>query len=290
MLSRWHDPLGLIAFFVLAATAGAIIAWPLWLLTGFPWDRVLSRSVLLCAALLLWPLFRWLSLGSDAVFGNRWQSKVFAGYWLLGFLLIVPPALVFLWSGYRVFDATWREELDDLARALLGGLLGGVVAAALEESIFRGVFLASLARAFSLRMAMTLSSALYALSHFLRTDFEVADPGFLSGFLALAQAFDPLLHPAVWWDSFLGLFALGILLCLVRLRTGSLLPCIALHAAWIFFLRVYKEMTGRDVHSEWSWLVGGHDNFTGVVVAFWLVLLIALYVRFSPVDRARVWQ
>jgi hypothetical protein len=80
------------------------------------------------------------------------------------------------------------------------------------------------------------------------------------------------------------------MLCLVRIRTASLLPCIAMHAAWIFFLRVYKEMTGRDVYSPWGWLVGEHDNFTGVVVAIWLLILIIFYWRFSRAAPAPASQ
>ncbi len=204
--------------------------------------------------------------------------------------MIVPPAVIFLWSGYRVFDSTWHQELDDLARALVGGFIGGALAAFLEETVFRGVFLAALSRSVGTVAAMVVTSGLYALCHFLRTDFDVADPRFGSGFEALLLSPGPLSHPAQWWDSFAGLFALGLLLSLVRLRSGSLLPCIALHASWIFFLRVYKEMTGRDITSEWSWLVGGHDNFTGVVVAGWLMVLIALYLWFSRANPGPAWR
>jgi len=279
MVSRWHDLIGLVAFLVLAALAGATIAWPLWWFTDLPWDKVLSRSVLLCAALLVWPLLRYLSLDANRVFGRGWSWRVFIRYWLIGLILIAPPAMVFLLTGFRVFDHTWHEELDGLAAALVGGLFAGVLAAMLEETVFRGVFFLALHRVANFVVAATVSSALYALCHFLRTDFDLATPGFFSGYEALGLALAPLASPALWWDSFVGLFLLGLLLCMVRVRTESLLPCIALHAAWIFFLRAYKELTGRDIQNPWAWLVGEHDNFTGIVVAGWLLVLIVIYLR-----------
>lgn len=276
-----------VCWLVSACVAGAAVAWPIWLLLQMPWDKVLSRSVLLCAALLLWPLIRWLRLDRSAIFGASWNRADFLRYWCLGLLLIVPPAMVFLATGFRVFDSTWQNELDDLGRAMVGGLVGGVLAALFEEAIFRGVLLVALSRVMHLAFAIGISSALYALCHFLAADFELTAPTPGSGFIALQAAFMPLLEPAQWWDSFLGLFALGVLLCLVRLRTAMLMPCVALHAAWIFFLRIYKEMTGRDVHSEFSWLVGEHDNFTGVVVAAWLVVLIVCYSLYRPGQSVR---
>ena len=290
MDSRWHDPLGMTAFFVLAALAGATIAYPLWLATDLPWDKVLSRSVLLCAGLLLWPLLRFLGIDRRTVFGTRWRLMDFAGYWLVGLVLILPPALLFLGVGFRVLDPHWHAKPDDLARAVLGGLVGGLLAALLEEAVFRGVLLATLVRSMRPALAVAASAVLYAGMHFLRTDFAVESPDFAAGFVAVASSLEPLLHPALWWDSFFGLFALGVLLALVRLRTASLLPCIALHAAWIFFLRIYKELAGRDVTSPWSWLVGGHDNFTGLVVAVWLLVLIVCYLRFSRAGRAPAWR
>ena len=71
-------------------------------------------------------------------------------------------------------------------------------------------------------------------------------------------------------ESFFALFLLGLLFSWVRERF-SLWACISLHAVWVMSLRIYKELTVRDVvHPMREW-VGEYDNFLGEATAFWLI-------------------
>jgi membrane protease YdiL (CAAX protease family) len=290
MRPRRHQPLLIICFFVLAGLGGATLAWPLWLLTELPFDKVVSRSVLLMAAVLLWPLAHLLAFDRDQL-GWQWQSAAhFARFWLLGIVLILPPAGIFLWTGFRVPDSHLLLDGGALLRTVFSGLAGGLLAAILEEAIFRGVLLSAFERVLPLTLAILCSSCAYALVHFLRTDAVVSAPDWTSGYAMLAAAFVPYAEPDAWWDAFIGLSTLGVLLCLVRVRTQSLVPCIALHASWIFFLRLYKEGTSRNPESSWAWLAGGYDNFSGLLVAAWLLVLMVAFAWLSRGARVRVWR
>jgi len=290
MRPRRHQPLLIMSYFVLAGLGGATLAWPVWLLTELPFDKVVSRSVLLMAAMLLWPLARLLALDRHQL-GWRWQSVAwFARFWMLGIVLILPPAGIFLWTGFRVPDSHLLLDGGALLRTVFSGFVGGLLAAVLEETIFRGVLLSVFGRVLPLTLAIVCSSCVYALVHFLQTEAVVAHPDWTSGYAMLAVAFTPYAETDAWWDGFIGLSMLGILLSLVRVRTQSLFPCIALHASWIFFLRIYKESTSRNPESSWAWLAGGYDNFTGLLVAAWLLVLMTAFARLSREARVRVWR
>ena len=264
----------LLLFFVSAALLGATIAWPLWQVSGLPYDKVLSRSVLLATALLMIPFVRIVGLDRQQLGWSPVPLPELGRWWLGGIVLILPPAAMFVGLGFRVVKPVGAELQIALLSAAMGGLVGGLLAALLEELVFRGALLALVSRFTSVLNAMLLSSILYGLVHFLQHPGIVDSPSWWSGYPAIGKAFVPLANPAQWWDSLLGLSLLGVLLCLVRLRTGSLLPCIALHAAWIFFLRIYKEFAARNIDSPFAWLAGSHDNFTGLLVAAWLLTLI----------------
>ena len=73
------------------------------------------------------------------------------------------------------------------------------------------------------------------------------------------------------------LSALGILLCWVRERAG-LWWCIGLHIAWVFAIRVYKELTVRDIVNPYVGWTGAYDNFVGHAVTLWLVFLAVVII------------
>ncbi len=112
--------------------------------------------------------------------------------------------------------------------------------------------------------------------HFLDAD-RITDDGhtWYAGFAHVWTAFAGLAEPARFVDSFLALFLLGVLLCQVRARMG-LWWCIGLHAAWVFSIRVYKELTVRDIVNPYQSWVGDYDNFVGHLVSVWVLFLFVL--------------
>ncbi|MDA1074972.1 MAG: CPBP family intramembrane metalloprotease, partial [Proteobacteria bacterium] len=162
---------------------------------------------------------------------------------------------------------------------LLSALVSGALVALAEEVLFRGVVPEVIRRAFgasSVFLAGCLSSLAYACIHVLAAPVGVdVDVTPWSGLGVVLASTAPLGTPSDYWDSFSALFLLGLGLCIVRYATGSLMWCLGLHAAFVTSIRVFKELTLRDSFNDYAYLAGGSDHFIGILVAGWLLMLIA---------------
>ena len=65
----------------------------------------------------------------------------------------------------------------------------------------------------------------------------------IHGFEVLSRLFERYAQPLAFVDSFLALVALGVLLAMVRLRTGAIAACIGLHAAGVCAIFVLRDTT-----------------------------------------------
>ena len=81
------------------------------------------------------------------------------------------------------------------------------------------------------------------------------------------------------------LFLVGVLLGLVRERSGHIGWCIGLHAGWVFVIQVTRQLTDGNEASPYAYLVGDYDGIIGWAAAGWIGLL-ALGLRFLPQARA----
>ena len=88
-------------------------------------------------------------------------------------------------------------------------LIGFIIQGAFEEILLRGVFFPALLRHFSSPLIPCIASAAF--------------------FSAMHGA-----NPGVSPIAFLNIFLFGALLSVLMLRTGSIIPCLALHSAWNF--------------------------------------------------------
>ena len=184
-------------YFAASGCIAACVAYPLWLLMpDVAFDKVLSRAAILAAALLLVPLGRWLALSRSEIGLPAFDGRQFAGYWLLGYLLILPPSVVFVLIDFRVFDVRVLDDIVEALRVAVMALVSGVLVGLFEEVLFRGVLLA-LWRRTSARWAVAGSSAVYALVHFVESAEPAVEPDWLSGFGQLSGAFAPLLAPQI---------------------------------------------------------------------------------------------
>lgn len=99
------------------------------------------------------------------------------------------------------------------APAVIGMVLVNCALVALsEELMFRGILLDALRQRFGLWPAVLVSTLVFGAAHSL----NVALVGALAAALAQSAA----------------AFVSGLLFCAIRLHTGSLWPCVALHALW----------------------------------------------------------
>ena len=216
-----------------------------------PLRRVNARCVLVAVLIFLRPAYRMSGLKGRADFGIPKRSD-----WarLFGFGLIVAAASMLLTYMIGLFAGVYgAAELDggvvgDLIQIVVGMLLVGII----EEILFRGYILNAMRKSLGPVSAVLLSSALFAVIHFIKpADPEVKD-AWNSGFMLVSNLF------AKAGDTFLPemctLFCMGTVLATLSLWTRSVYLAIGLHAGWVWIMmlfRLFTENQGRLV-----WLYG----------------------------------
>lgn len=178
--------------------------------------------------------------------------------------------------------STWPR---DLAVAALTGL--GV--AILEETLWRG-YLRGL-------LGAVVSSILYASVHYFRplAGSPVA-PGPYDPFMAvrrLPEMFQSLSEPRHLTLGLLSLFLLGMALCRLRERSGTLWLGMGVHAGFVLAIAVYRDFFVVNAQGS-LWIYGGtrlHDGLLATValgLLFWLAACGPLPRAFLPTGRQRV--
>jgi membrane protease YdiL (CAAX protease family) len=160
----------------------------------------------------------------------------------------------------------------------------------IEEVFFRGVLFTAVRRTSGAVAAVVAPSALYAALHFLGGKLSVpaTDVGWEHGFIVLARLFERYMQPLALADSFLALFALGILLSLFRLRTGAIAAGMGLHAAGVAAIAVLRGSTLVNTQDAQAFLVGNYDGVLGWAALLWFVLIIAVVLWRERTLRSRV--
>ena len=284
----------LLVFVLLVALvliAGAALAYPvhaflgLWLEADF--EEVAKRTVLGLGILALVALFRTFGFRTLQDIGFTSKGSQFWKDSLTGFgvgVLIMGPVIAgLLLSGNRVLDLQWDWSFSGVGLLLATAVISGTAVALLEETIFRGALLSAILRRSSVSLAVLSTSFMYALVHFLEPGAPV-DPdalGWGSGLILLRDAFTFLYHPALIFDSFIALFAAGILLALIRVQTGGLAACIGIHAGWVFTIKFFKRVTNSNQDTSFALLTGNYDHVIGYLATLVLILAIGIYLGIS---------
>jgi membrane protease YdiL (CAAX protease family) len=165
---------------------------------------------------------------------------------------------------------------------LVNAVLAGVILGFFEETIFRGLILRIFYTATKRPwLALAVTSAFFAYTHF-KVPPSIWrnvppgvhwDTGWVVAFwttCGIVKDFD--------WTQFLALWALGMVLGALTLRTGSLLPAIGLHAGLVTAMNVYRAgcVFPPDAPGRAIWGGGGlTDGWAAVVV---LLVLFGLMV------------
>jgi uncharacterized protein len=245
----------LLIYFVLVFVGGALLApWLFWFALGLaahwppfgklassPFHRFVDRALLGAALLGLWPLLRscrmlhWRALGLNA--GRRSLAGVAFGF-LLGFGSLACVALLAISLGGRSFNAV--HSSGQIMGHVFSAALTAIIVSILEELLFRGALFGILRKALSWPMALVLSSAVYALAHFMQKTDSSGPVDWLSGLALLPKMFQsgPPFIPAVFT-----LFVAGAILALAYQRTSTLFFSMGLHSGWIFWLKFYGFLT-----------------------------------------------
>ena len=245
----------LLVYFLLVFVGGALLApWLYWLtlnlaahrpsfekLASNPFHRFVDRAFLGVAVLGLWPLWRSCRMLHRRDLGltgrGRLLLDVACGF-LLGFGSLASVALLAILFGGRSFNSA--HSGSQLVGHVISAGLAAFIVAILEEILFRGTLFGILRKVQSWPTALVVSSAVYALVHFIRNSASPGAVNWLSGLANLPKMFQggPHFIPAVFT-----LFMAGVTLALAYQRTGALFFSMGLHCGWIFWLKSYGFFT-----------------------------------------------
>lgn len=242
----------------------------------------LSQIMLL---LSIFPISKWLSLNSEML-GYAPFKLMFKQFWRgfgLSLLILLPVFFIFHFLGIHSFDMTkaWTTGwiLKKLGIAFGLAVLIGIV----EESVFRGLLLTSLRKYQPVLSAVFISSIYYAGLHFLDSKSPISEESLslTNSFKLLGEAYHNVFamqEPT----AFFALCAVGLFLGMLRLRSDmNLAMCIGCHAGWVFQIRMSKSTSNVDFNTSYSFLVSHYDGVIGLLVASWLLVILAIVLFIS---------
>lgn len=276
-----------LALLVALAACAALLGYGLLQLTGdiLPLAKMVSKVTQILLLLSIFPLkkylqFNWSDLGfaSPRVFFKQLGQGLLLGVvTLLPILLTLTALDVHVWDDGRVWTA--GKIAEKVGLALFLSLLIGIA----EETLFRGLLLASLRRKLGLIAAITLSSLYFAALHFLKskTHIPYSEMALGSGFKLMAEAFTNWLNPAII-SALIALFVVGAFLAIIRsLIPQSLGLCIGCHAGWVWQIKVSKDLFNVNPQADYLYLVSTYDGVIGPLVSMWLAIAVGgwLWVR-----------
>jgi uncharacterized protein len=204
-----------------------------------------------------------------------------------GALLMMPAVLTML--AFDMLEPAARLPRGGWLHLILGGILTGLTVAFIEETFLRGAMLTAIQRESGASVAIALTALMYAATHFFgRYRVAPADVDAGSGVDMLTHILGVFSQPQHIIDAFFCLLAVGVLLGMVRVRTGNIAAPIGLHAGWVAVIYVVRAATNPRGESPGSWLIGEFDGFIGWLLLAWtLVLGITLCWWYRPGERAR---
>jgi uncharacterized protein len=260
-------------------------------LAAKPFPRYVSRSFLILGLAGLWPFLRAANLNSARAVGlgrrPDWFSQIGWGF-LFGLISLACVVFVALASG-----ACEPDHEHSPAAVLIHSLKAAstaIVVAPLEELFFRGALFGALRRTFHWTLALVVSSAVYALLHFLERAEPVGPVGWGSGFAVLFGMLAGFGDVQKLIPGFLNLTLVGIILGLAYQRSGSLHLSIGLHAGWIFWLKTYGFITVESASSR-AWFFGTSKLINGWLAFVVLALLLTLLSRLLTGEDPRMgWK
>src|SRR5689334_1767798 len=272
--------LGLIA---LGLAGIAVFAWPAWELTqalglDFKFHRVASRIAMLTLLVGFVLVARRLKVADKVSLGYGVPRREFLSHLargvVLGVLLMLPVLATMVLLDMRELKPGVAPGALGWAKLALTGLVTGLVVAFIEETFLRGAMMTAIARESGFLKAIVLTSLVYAATHFIGK-YRIApdDVSWRSGLDMLAGTFASFANFGGILDAFLCLAGVGILLGMVRQRTGNIAACIGLHAGWVAVIFMVRETSMRNPSGPATWLLSDYDGFIGWMVLAWIVVL-----------------
>jgi membrane protease YdiL (CAAX protease family) len=263
----------------------AILGYPAWLVIS-PWldnpkfHRISSRVGMGLLVIGFIFVARRLKIGDrqSMGFGLPWQEfiAVVGKSVFFGALLMMPAVVTMI--AFDLLKPAVKPH-GDWINLVLGGIVTGLTVSFIEETFLRGAMLTAIKRESGAWAAIVLTALVYAATHFLgRYRVAAANVNADSGFDMLAHTLALFGQPLLIMDTFLCLFAVGVLLGMVRVRTGNIAATIGLHTGWVAVIYVVREVTDRRADAPGAWLLGTVGGFMGWLVLAWTLVLGAALV------------
>ena len=280
----------LVIYIAVVFVGGALLApWLYWLaqhfaqefpkIAGSPFHRYVNRALLGFALIGLWPFFKNLGATSARDVGlvsPVGQGKKIGGGFLLGFFSLAALAGLAIAAGARRFNMDLSGA--QLGEKIIGAALTAIIVAVLEEILFRGGLFGSLKKVFHWIFALAVSSAVYAIVHFMESAREPDVVAWYSGLEILPQMLRGFANWQAVIPGFFNLTLAGALLALAYQRTGNLYFSIGLHAGWIFWLKSYGFLT-LETKGANSWWWGTSKMTSGWLALPVLAATLFVFVR-----------
>jgi membrane protease YdiL (CAAX protease family) len=200
-------------------------------------------------------------------------------------------AAALLTAGILAFDLaaglwSWQQDIPSgsVAIRVARFLPGAVLAALLEEWLFRGWMVRRLARRLSLPAAALVAALVFGALHAFRPAFHVRgavhDPW--RGLQAVGEGFARLVDPAQFGPFFLGLTLFSLALTAAWLRTGTLWTAVGAHTGVVWVAYGFSPLMHWVSGSPW---LGSKALADGAPAWIVLVALTCLpWPRARPAD------
>lgn len=279
----------LLLFFLilLAFVCGSLLSYPVYrlvlLVTEVPFNKIVSQLISLCGLLFV---FLYLRI-------NHYMDRKTAGFdftvpslpreflsgLLAGVVIMFTLIFILLMLGTHHAEPELQFSFKFIISMLFKAIIAGLFVAIIEEVMYRGALLGGLQKTTGILTAVFVCSMIYAAVHFIKIPVLNSDINWYSGFAILSKAFFRFGNPAIL-DSFLALFAFGVLLSMIRINKGNIIQCTGVHAGVVIAIKVINDLTDYDPNNNFEFLVNRYDHLLGYLAFIWLTLLIIVYYRY----------
>jgi membrane protease YdiL (CAAX protease family) len=269
--------LGLVA---LGLAAIALFTYPAWLLLhphfDFPFHRIGERIGMLALLGGFAAVARRLNLADRASLGYGLARRAFLRELgvgaALGCATMLAVVAIMGVLGLRDWTPLGLLSGGALAKLIVQAALSALTVALIEETFLRGAMHTAIERQSGPRIAVLLTAALYAATHFFASyhiGAQQVTPW--SGLALLGGTLHAFAAPLTILDAFLALFAVGVVLGGVRVATGNIAACVGLHAGWVWIMLIAHDLSVPRRTAPLAFLLSRFDGFVG-----WLVLAATL--------------
>jgi len=280
--------------FVVGFAVMAGVTYPAWLLVhthvDWPFHRIGGRIGQLVLLVCLVLLARHLRVADRASWGYGLPRKDFLRELVkalaLGIATMVPIILVMALVGLRTWKDGMAPDAGLLVKLLFKGFATGMTVALIEETFLRGAMFTAISRESGAKLAIILTAAVYAATHFFVSFRVPADQVTAwSGLDLVTGTLVTFADPLKILDAYLCLFAVGVLLAAVRAATGNIASCMGLHAGWVWVITFVRETSQPNDAHPLRFLLSQFDGLVGWLVLAWTIVIGIVLQRVYSSDR-----